>query len=137
SVDSRTPENHARAETRHGIRGLRQEGEATGPLKSWLFSALLHRGDGRGVYVGHNHVTTYDSDNYCNHMEYAPGTSFGTSAPTGRREHHLRGARVFHLDEQAEGVLTGTELRLACDYGIDLSPGRQPGPPAELPAWAR
>ncbi|HJB09164.1 MAG TPA: metallophosphoesterase [Candidatus Brachybacterium merdavium] len=137
SVDSRTPEDHARAVTRHGIRGLRHEEEATGPLNSGLFSALLHRGDVRGVYVGHDHVNTYDGDYYGVRLGYGPGTGFGTYGLSGRREHHLRGARVFHLDEQAEGVLTGTELRLACDYGIDLSPGRQPGPPAELPAWAR
>lgn len=136
SVDSRTPADHARAVTRHDIVGQRYEPEATGPINSGLFSALLHRGDVRGVYVGHDHVNTYDGDYYGVRLGYGPGTGFGAYGLPGRRQHNLRGARIFHLDEGADGVLAGTELRMASDYGIDLSPGQQPGEPAELPDWA-
>jgi hypothetical protein len=40
---------------------------------------------------------------------------------------------VFHLDEAADGVLAGSELRLASDYGIDLSPTPQPIDPLPFP----
>src|SRR5690625_5536853 len=113
SVDSRTPEDPPRAVTRHGIRGLRHEQEATGPLNSGLFSALLHRGDVRGVYVGHDHVNTYDGDYYGVRLGYGPGTGFGTYGLAGRRELHLRWSLVFHLDEYAEVVVHGNERRMA------------------------
>ena len=45
----------------------------------------MHRGDVRGVYVGHDHVNTYDGDYYGVRLGYGPGTGFGTYGLSGRR----------------------------------------------------
>lgn len=137
SVDSRTDADHERAVARHGIQGERNEEECPGPFNSGLFSALLHRGDVRGVYVGHDHTNTYDGDYYGVRLGYSPATGFGTYGLKGEADHRVRGARVFHLDENVDGVLAGTELRFARDYGIDLTPGAQESDPAPFPRGVR
>ncbi|WP_114855446.1 metallophosphoesterase family protein [Brachybacterium sp. YJGR34] len=137
SADSRTDEDHARARVRHRIVGERNEVESPGPFNSGLFTALLHRGDVQGLFVGHDHTNTYAADYYGITLGYGPGTGFGAYGLEGAEEHRLRGARVFRLDEQAESVWIGTELRFAADYGIDLRPGTQPGEPAPLPGGVR
>ncbi|MFC7374682.1 MULTISPECIES: metallophosphoesterase family protein [unclassified Brachybacterium] len=133
SVDSRTEADHARALEKHGITGERNEDECPGPFNSGMFSAMLQRGDVKGLFVGHDHINTYVGDYYGIKLGYAPGTGFGTYGLGGDEDHRLRGARVFHLDEGTEDVLAGTELRFAADYGIDLSAGAQPGEPADFP----
>ena len=65
----------------------------------------------------------------------APGSC--TYGAGGAEDHRLRGARVFHLDENAEEVYAGTELRFAADYGIDLDPTAQPGEPSAFPDGVR
>ncbi|MGP9539344.1 metallophosphoesterase family protein [Brachybacterium sp. AOP43-C2-M15] len=137
SVDSRADADHARAVTRHRITGERNEEESPGPFNSGMFAAMLHRGDVRGLFVGHDHVNSYVADYYGILLGYAPGTGFGAYGLDGEEVHRLRGARVFHLDEDVDGVLTGTGLRLAGDYGIDLGPTPRPGEPAEFPHGVR
>ena len=41
------------------------------------------------------------------------------------------------VETYVEGVLAGTELRLAADYGIDLTPEPRPGEPADFPDGVR
>lgn len=137
SVDSRTEADHARAAVRHSIVGERNEDESPGPFNSGMFAAMLERGDVKGLFVGHDHVNSYAADYYGIQLGYAPGTGFGAYGLGGADEHRLRGARVFHLDEAADGLFAGTELRLAADYGIDLSPAPQPGEPAAFPEGVR
>jgi len=133
SVDSRSEADHARAAEKHSIIGERNEDECPGPFNSGMFAAMLQRGDVKGLFVGHDHINTYVADYYGIQLGYAPGTGFGTYGLGGQEEHRLRGARVFRLDEDVEGLYAGTELRFAADYGIDLDPEGQPGEPAEFP----
>lgn len=134
SVDSRTDADHERAIRKHTVVGERNEAECTGPMNGGLFAAMLERGDVRGLYVGHDHTNTYDGDYYGIRLGYAPGTGFGTYGLDGAERNRLRGARVFHLDENVDGVLNRTELRLAAEYGIDLTAEIQESEPAPFPA---
>jgi hypothetical protein len=134
SVDARSDADHERAIAKHQVIGERNEEECTGPMNGGLFAAMLERGDVRGVYVGHDHTNTYDGDYYGIRLGYAPGTGFGTYGLDGEERNRLRGARVFHLDENVDGVLDRSELRLAAEYGIDLTAEIQESEPAPFPA---
>ena len=78
------------------------------------------------MFVGHDHANSYVADYYGILLGYARDRLRPTR--WRREQHRLRGARV-HLDENVEGVLAGTELRLAADYGIDLTPEPRPASP--------
>lgn len=137
SVDGRSEADHARAVATHGIVGERNEDECPGPFNSGLFNAMLHRGDIKGLFVGHDHINTYVGNYYGIELGYGPGTGFGPYGLGGSDNHRLRGARVFTLDENAEGVYTGSRAVFAGDYGIDLTNVRRPSEPAELPSYVR
>lgn len=136
SVDSRTPADHARAVAKHRITGERNEDECPGPFNSGLFNAMLFRGDVRGLYVGHDHVNTYEGDYFGIRLGYGPGTGFGAYGLGGAQDHRLRGARVFTLTEGSDELYTSRAL-FAADYGIDLSEGYQPSTPRPLPPYVR
>lgn len=133
SVDSRTDADHARAVAKHSIVGERNEAECPGPFNSGMFSAIQHRGDVKGVFCGHDHINTYMGDYYGVLLGYGPGTGFGTYGLGGEDNHRLRGARVFTLDENHDGVLTDTYTVFAKDYGMDLSDTDQSMEPLPLP----
>lgn len=135
SVDGRSDDDHARAVAKHGIVGERNEAECPGPFNSGLFNAMMHRGDIRGLFVGHDHVNTYVGDYYGIQLGYGPGTGFGPYGLGGADDHRLRGARVFTLDENADGVYTGSRAVFASDYGIDLTAGHRPSEPAPFPSY--
>lgn len=137
SVDSRTEADHARAVAKHSLEGERNEDECPGPFNSGMFAAMQQRGDVKGLFVGHDHINTYVGNYYGIQLGYGPGTGFGAYGAGGAENHRVRGARVFHLDESAEEVYAGTELRFAADYGIDLDAAAQPGEPAEFPDGVR
>lgn len=138
SVDSREEADHERALAKHSIVGERNEDECPGPFNSGLYSALQHRGDVRGVYVGHDHTNTYMGDYYGIQLGYSPGTGFGPYGLGGERKHRNRGARVFELDERVEGLYAGTRLVFARELGIDLSVAKQPvDAPLEFPRGVR
>ncbi|WP_349829018.1 hypothetical protein [Brevibacterium litoralis] len=87
----------------------------------------------RGVFVGHDHINTYvgnyfgvEVGNYFGvELGYGPGTGYGTYRLGGADQHRLRGARVFELDENVEGVYVGSRAVFAADLGIDTTPGNQ------------
>ncbi|WP_245975563.1 metallophosphoesterase [Amycolatopsis palatopharyngis] len=133
SVDSRTDGDHARAVEKHSILGERNEDECPGPFNSGMFSAIQHRGDVRGVFCGHDHINTYMGNYYGVLLGYGPGTGFGTYGLGGEANHHVRGARVFNLDENVDGVLAETHNLFAKDYGIDMSNTDQSMDPLPLP----
>ncbi len=137
SVDGRTDDDHARAVAKHGIVGERHEDECPGPFDSGMFNAMLHRGDIKGLFVGHDHVNTYVGNYYGIELGYGPGTGFGPYGLGGADTHRLRGARVFTLDENADGVYTGSRALFASDYGIDLTNERRPSEPAPFPSYVR
>ncbi len=133
SPDSRTEEDHARAVAKHRIVGERNENESPGPFNSGLYAALQHRGDVRAVLCGHDHINTYVGDYYGILLGYGPGTGFGTYGLAGAERNRLRGARVVDLDERVDGVLAGTRVVFASDYGIDLTADDQSIDPLPLP----
>lgn len=73
SVDSRTDADHARAVEKHQIIGERNE-ECPGPINSGMFSAMLDRGDVKGVFCGHDHVNTYMENYYGILLGYSGST---------------------------------------------------------------
>ncbi|MFC7618978.1 metallophosphoesterase family protein [Microlunatus sp. GCM10028923] len=132
SVDGRTAADHERAVARHKIIGERNEDECPGPINSGMFSAILDRGDVKGVFCGHDHVNTYVGDYYGVLLGYAGNTGFGTYGLAGADRNRLRGARVFTLTEQDDDVAVETRMVWAKDFGIDLTANDQPIPPAPL-----
>lgn len=132
SVDSRTDADHARAVDKHNIVGERNEDECPGPFNSGMFSAILDRGDVRGVFCGHDHINSYVGNYYGVLLGYSSGTGFGPYGLGGAAEHRLRGARVFTLDENAEKMIRDTRMVFAKDMGIDMSPNDQPMDPLPL-----
>lgn len=132
SVDGRTDHDHERGLARHGIVGERNEDECPGPFNSGLFSAILDRGDVRGVFCGHDHVNTYVGDYYGVMLGYAGNTGFGTYGLSGAERNRLRGARVYHLTQENDDVTIDTEMVWAKDLGIDLTANDQPIEPAPL-----
>lgn len=137
SIDSRTAADHERAVKKHSIVGERNEAECPGPFNSGMFNAMLGRGDVRGLFVGHDHINSYSGNYYGIELGYSPGTGFQPYGLPGAEKNRMRGARVFTLDEGAEGVYTGSEIKFARDYGIDTSSGNQPGEPAEFPSYVK
>lgn len=133
SVDGRSGADHARAVGKHQIVGERNEDECPGPINSGMFSAILGRGDVKGVFCGHDHVNTYHGNYYGVLLGYSGSTGFGAYGLPGADRNRLRGARVFHLDEHAENVLIDTHMVFAKDYGIDLTADDQSAEPAAIP----
>ncbi|WP_286230471.1 metallophosphoesterase family protein [Neobacillus mesonae] len=133
SVDSRTEADHARAAAKHQIVGERNEDECPGPINSGMFSAMLDRGDVKGVFCGHDHVNTYMGNYYGILLGYSGSAGFGAYGLPGAQRNRLRGARVFNLDENKEGVLVETHMVFAKDYGIDLTANDQSTEPAPIP----
>lgn len=133
SVDSRTEADHERAVAKHKIVGERNEDECPGPINSGMFSAILDRGDVKGVFCGHDHVNTYVGDYYGVQLGYAGNTGFGTYGLSGADRNRLRGARVFTLTEDGDDVSIDTTMLWAKDFGIDLTANDQPIPPAPMP----
>jgi len=132
SADERTDGSHARAVEKHQIVGERNENESTGPINSGMFSAILDRGDVKGVFCGHDHINTYVGNYYGVLLGYAGNTGFGTYGLPGEDRNRLRGARVFNLDENTEDVLVETHMVFAKDYGIDLTANDQSMDPLPL-----
>lgn len=131
SIDGRTDSHHANAVNKHNIVGERNEEECPGPVNSGMFSAMLERGDVKGVFCGHDHVNTYMGNYYGILLGYAGNTGFGTYGLPGADRNRLRGARVFNLDENTADVLVETHMVFAKDYSIDLTANDQsiaPGP---------
>ncbi|MFD0824589.1 metallophosphoesterase family protein [Neobacillus sp. M.A.Huq-85] len=133
SVDSRTDIDHARAIEKHQIEGERNEEECPGPINSGMFSAMLDRGDVKGVFCGHDHVNTYMGNYFGILLGYSGSTGFGAYGLPGAERNRLRGARVFNLDENKADVLVETHMVFAKDFGIDLTANDQSTDPEPIP----
>ncbi|WP_416828913.1 metallophosphoesterase family protein [Ectobacillus polymachus] len=132
SKQEMTEAQHQIAVKKHNIVGERNESESPGPINSGMFSAILDRGDVKGVFCGHDHVNTYTGNYYGVLLGYAGNTGFGTYGLSGADRNRLRGARVFNLDENKEGVLVETHMVFAKDFGIDLTANDQSMDPLPL-----
>jgi predicted phosphodiesterase len=75
--------------------GIRNEAECSPKINSGLFSSLLEMKDMKGVFVGHDHVNSYEGDYYGIKLGYCPGTGHNTYG----RDGFPRGARVFLIRE--------------------------------------
>lgn len=132
SVDSRTKESHEIAVKKHNIVGERNEDECMGPINSGMFSAMIERGDVKGVFCGHDHINTYCGNYYGILLGYGGSTGFGPYGLPGDERNRLRGARVFNLDENDKDVLVETHMVFAKDYGMDLTANDQSMDPLPL-----
>lgn len=131
---------HGRAERRHGIEGVKKEDVYHGSFNSGIYSAVVERGDVRGIYCGHDHINSFRGNFFGVELGYCPGTGFGTYGLMDGTwaMHTMRGARVFDLDENADGVYTGTRLVFAKDLGVDMNPAGQPiEEPEAFPDYVR
>lgn len=120
---------HTEAVKRHGIVGVNNEGVYHGLVNSGVYSFVKELGEVKGIYCGHDHINDFTGDYFGVELGYSPGTGFGTYGlgDGTATMHTMRGARVFELDEAADGVYTGdTRLVYAKDLGIDMTPGTQP-----------
>ncbi|OCA87262.1 metallophosphoesterase family protein [Pseudobacillus wudalianchiensis] len=132
SKEEMSEAKHALAVKKHSITGERNEDECPGPINSGMFSAILHRGDVKGVFCGHDHINTYAGNYYGVMLGYGGNCGFGAYGLSGAERNRLRGARVFTLDEKKEDVLVDTYMVFAKDYGIDLTANDQSVDPLPL-----
>ncbi len=132
SKEEMSEAKHELAVKKHSIVGERNEDECPGPFNSGMFSAILHRGDVKGVFCGHDHINTYAGNYYGVMLGYAGNCGFGAYGLSGAEKNRLRGARVFNLDERKEEVLVDTYMVFAKDYGIDLTANDQSMEPLPL-----
>lgn len=101
----------------HGVVGERNEDECPGPFNSGLFSAMLARGDVKGVFVGHDHVNDYVGNYFGIYLGYSANSGFATYGLGGAENDRLRGARVFVVRESSPQRFD-TGMVFAKDYGI-------------------
>jgi hypothetical protein len=118
SPSERTDESHQKAVEKHNLVGEKNECVCTGPFNSGMFAAMLERGDVQGVFSGHDHINTYVGDYYGIKLGYAGSVGYGSYGLGGEENDRLRGARVFHLNENTEEVLVDTNMVFARDFGI-------------------
>lgn len=102
------------------------------PNQQRLVYSHARQGDVKGVFCGHDHINTYCGNYYGILLGYAGNTGFGTYGLSGPDRNRLRGARVFNLDENHDGVLADTHMVFAKDYGIDLTANDQSMDPLPL-----
>ncbi len=87
--------------------GIKREGCGAPRLNSGLFYAMLEAGHTKGVFVGHDHANDYYGKLFGITLGYGRAGGYGTyGAPD-----HLKGARVFILDENDTENFT-TYMRL-------------------------
>lgn len=101
----------------HEVTGEKNEDVCPGPFNSGLFTALLSRGEVKGVFVGHDHVNNYLGNYFGIILGYSANTGFGTYGLGGDDNNRLRGARVFVLNEDTPDTFT-TRMVYATDYDI-------------------
>jgi len=85
-----------------GAVGERNEAECPARINSGLFAAALDRGDVLGMYVGHDHVNTYEGSWFGIRLGFGGSigyASYGLDAQGEPGRDRLRGARVFMIRE--------------------------------------
>ncbi|MGO4957456.1 metallophosphoesterase family protein [Luteococcus sp. Sow4_B9] len=115
-----TDESHEKALVKHQITDpQRNEREYVSQFNSGIYNTVREQGDVMGIYFGHDHINTYEGNYFGVHLGYGPGTGYGTYGLDGAQKHHLRGCRVFELNERKPGEFTTRNL-YAKDLGIDV-----------------
>jgi hypothetical protein len=104
-----------------GMRGEVNEEICSSAINSGLFSAVLQRGDVRGIFAGHDHINDF-SGSYCGVMLGCDASigyaNYGFDNSDEKERNRLRGARFFEIDERAPDQFI-TYMKYGRDYGID------------------
>ncbi len=101
----------------HDVRGEKNENVGPGAFNSGLFTAMLERGDVKGIFVGHDHNNTFDGNYFGIRLGYAGSTGFSAYGLNGVERNRLRGARVFILNEDTPEQFE-THMVFAEELGI-------------------
>lgn len=104
-----------------GMKGEVNEEICNSALNSGLFSAVLQRGDVKGVFAGHDHINSF-CGNYCGVMLGFDASigyrNYGFHTDDEKKRNRLRGARFFELCEDSPEKIN-TYMKYGIDYGIE------------------
>ncbi|MCL1789982.1 MAG: metallophosphoesterase [Peptococcaceae bacterium] len=84
---------------KYGVIGERNEAECPANVNSGLFTAVLARGDVRGMFVGHDHVNDYVGNYFGVYLGYDANVGYQTYGLGGSQNDRMRGVRVFELNQ--------------------------------------
>jgi hypothetical protein len=98
---------YALTDSQADVVGHRHEGVACSRINSGLFAAMLERGDVKGVFVGHDHVSDFEAQYRGIRLIYGRGTGIDTYG----RDGFPRGGRVIQLEENGETFTTWIRLQ--------------------------
>jgi predicted MPP superfamily phosphohydrolase len=98
---------YALTDAQTDVVGHRHEGVACSRINSGLFAAMLERGDMKGVFVGHDHVSDFEARYRGVRLIY--GRATGTD--TYGRDGFPRGGRVILLEESGDAFTTWIRLQ--------------------------
>jgi len=98
---------YALTDAQADVVGHRHEGVACPRINSGLFAAMLERGDVKGTFVGHDHVSDYEAQYRGIRLIYGRATGFDTYG----RDGFPRGGRVILLEENGETFTTWNRLQ--------------------------
>jgi hypothetical protein len=103
-----------------GMRGEVNEEICSSAINSGLFSAVLQRGDVKGIFAGHDHINDFVGS-YCGIMLGCDASigyaNYGFDSGEGKVSNRLRGTRFFEIDEKAPDKFI-TYMKYGRDYGI-------------------
>jgi hypothetical protein len=92
-------------------------------INSGLFSAVLQRGDVKGIFAGHDHINDF-AGTYCGVMLGCDASigygNYGFDTGDKKERNRLRGARFFEIDENSPSFFK-TYMRYGNDYDIIYS----------------
>lgn len=94
--------------------GEKNEEEFNSSLNSGLFSAILQRGDIKGVFSGHDHGNNYVGTYWGIKLGYDGSIGYAPYGLKSGDKDRLRGARVFEINEK-DPTNFKTWIRLATD----------------------
>lgn len=100
--------------------GEANEEVCNAPINSGLFSAILERGDVRGVFVGHDHINDFVGNVYGVKLGFDGAIGYnhyGCKGETEEEKHRLRGARIFEIEECNPWEIK-TYMRYGSEFGI-------------------
>lgn len=99
--------------------GEKNEGICNSPINSGLFSAVLERGDVRGIFVGHDHINDFVGDVYGVMLGFDGAIGYnhyGLKSEDPREKHRIRGARIFEIDEE-----NPWDVKTYMRYGVEFN----------------
>ncbi|MDR2736306.1 MAG: metallophosphoesterase family protein, partial [Gracilibacteraceae bacterium] len=85
--------------SKFNVVGEKNEAECPANVNSGLFTAVLERGDVKGMFVGHDHVNDYVGNYYGVMLGYDANVGYQTYGLGGANNDRMRGVRVFELDQ--------------------------------------